>query len=48
MTWAMVFMLCTKTCVAEYVETYPSRAACVKNIPKDTYYTVRCLPVSKD
>lgn len=48
MTWALVFMLCTPTCVVEYVQTYPTRQECVKNITKNEYYTQKCVPISKD
>lgn len=46
MTWALIFFVCIgKDCTPEYVETYSSRAECVKHV-KNT--AQKCLPVSKD
>lgn len=51
-SWVMVFMICTRGCTVSHVEPYPSRSACVKNLPKaegmfDSNKYL-CVPVSKD
>jgi hypothetical protein len=51
-TWAMVYMLCSRTCVAQYAVTYETRSECVRNLPKQqaTALTEKyaCIPISKD
>jgi hypothetical protein len=51
-TWALVFMICLRTCEPVYATNFPSRVACVMAIPKDQDRFPKekyvCLPISKD
>ena len=51
MTWALLYMLCTPTCIVEFVVEYPNRTACVRQelqIARRDKYTLKCVPISKD
>jgi hypothetical protein len=50
--WALVYMLCNPTCIAQYAMPYETRSACIRSITKqerkhasDKYI---CIPISKD
>ena len=51
-TWALVYMLCTKSCVAQYAIPYDTRKECVRNIPEQNGMLSQekyvCIPISKD
>jgi hypothetical protein len=51
-TWALVYMLCTRSCVAQYAIPYDTRKECVRNIPKQEGMMQQekyvCIPLSKD
>jgi len=49
--WALIIMLCGRTCVPQYVEVFPTKAACEVNIQKPSSGWSRedryCVPVIK-
>jgi len=51
-TWALVYLLCSKTCTPQYAIPYETRGECVRNIPKREGMIVTekysCIPISKD
>ena len=51
-TWALVYMLCSRSCVAQYAIPYETRRECVRNMPKqDSVFSNEkyvCVPLSKD
>lgn len=51
-TWALVFMLCSRSCEPQYAINYRSRGECVRAIPKQESKVVTekyvCIPISKD
>jgi hypothetical protein len=49
-TWALVFMLCYRSCEPQYSIPYSSRSECVRAIPKDMRMSEKavCIPISKD
>ena len=52
MTWALVLMLCQRTCIPQYVELYASQDACMEKVDKEKSVWVSprryCVPVTKE
>ena len=50
--WALIIMMCSRTCVPQYVEVYPNKVACEVNLGKQTSTWVRadsyCAPIVKN
>lgn len=50
--WALIIMLCSRTCVPQYVEVYPNKVSCEVNLGKQTSNWVRadsyCAPIVKN
>lgn len=51
-TWALVFMLCSRSCEPQYAINYNSRSECARAIPKQEGMVIKekyvCIPISKD
>ena len=51
-TWALIFMICYRSCEPQYAINYNSRGECVRAIPKQESWASReryaCVPISKD
>ena len=50
MTWALIFMSCTRFCVPQYVEYYETKAKCVARVPETKFLTTQdkfCVPMTK-
>jgi hypothetical protein len=51
-TWAMVYLICTNGCTAQYAVSYNTRAECIRDIPKQQgtakFEKYICIPISKD
>ena len=50
MTWALVFILCSRVCTPQYVELYTTKAACEAKMPSNEWYATKrgyCIPVAK-
>ena len=50
MTWALIIMLCSRVCYPQYVELYPTKAACEAKVkPGGWAETIRsyCVPTTK-
>ena len=50
MTWALIIMLCSRGCYPQYVELYPTKAACETKVkPGGWAETTRsyCVPTTK-
>lgn len=50
--WALIIMLCTRSCIAQYVVILPSKAACEARIIKTTLGFSKdsssCVPIIKE
>lgn len=50
MNWALVFMICTRVCIPQYVELYSSKEACHAKLPAEKILSndrAYCVPVAK-
>lgn len=51
-SWVLVYMVCSRSCVAQYAIPFETRKECVRNIPKQEGMIVTdkyvCIPTSKD
>jgi len=51
MTWALVFMMCTRWCTPQYVELYPDKASCMAKVPPKSNWlsenNISCVPIAK-
>lgn len=50
MTWALIIMLCSRVCYPQYVELYPTKAACEAKVKPGSWTQVQttyCVPIVK-
>jgi hypothetical protein len=50
MTWALIFMFCTRSCLPHYVEYYDTKAKCVAKISEVKFLSTQdkfCVPIVK-
>lgn len=50
MTWALVVMVCSRFCTPQYVEIYPTKAACEAKVQPGGLFKTQsgyCVPTTK-